>query len=351
MIDRRALNRTVLHRQMLVERTARPVVDVIRHLVAVQAQEPNWPYVGLWSRVAGFAHDDLTTLLAAREVVRGSLIRATQHVLAADDYVWLRPAAQPALDAGLRSRYFTDQAGGLDLDELVETGRRLLAEGPLTRAELGRRLSARYPDREGIVLAMALQVRLAVVHPPPNGAWGPWGNRPSTPMALAEPEIGRALDAAVDPRRLVRRYLAAFGPATVMDVQAWSGLTRLREVVEGMGLPTARDAEGRLLYDLPDAEVVDGDRPVPVRFLPGYDNLLIGYADRSRIVADADRPRVITGSLVRPTFLVDGFVRGTWAVGRDGSVSVEPFHPLTPEEQVAVEEELGALKAFVAGPA
>lgn len=346
MIDRRRLNRSVLHRQMLVERATRPVTDAIRHLVAVQAQEPNWPYVGLWSRLAGFAHDDLTKVITSGEVVRGSLIRATQHLVAADDYGWLRPAAQPALDGVLRSRYFTDQMEGIELPDVVSAGRELLAAGPMIRSALGKELVTRFPGRDGTILASSCQITLPLIHPPPNGLWGGWGNRASTPMALFD----RPLSPVPDLVRLVERYLAAFGPATVRDVQAWSGLTRLREVVEAMSLWTGRDPDGRVLYDLPDAPRADGDEPVPVRFLPGFDNLLVGYADRTRIVSDADRPRVITGGLVRPTLLVDGFVRGVWSVARDGTVSVEPFRPLSAEEEVAVEAELSDLRAFVAGP-
>jgi hypothetical protein len=346
VIDRRGLNRSVLHRQMLVKRSTRPVVDTVRHLVAVQAQEPNWPYVGLWSRLAGFRHDDLTSPIETGEVVRGSLIRATQHLVTVDDYGWLRPVAQPALDAVLRSRYFTDQVVGIELSEVVTAGRELLGAGPMTRSALGKELVARFPGRDGTILASSCQITLPLIHPPPNGTWGGWGNRASTPVALFD----RPLDPVPDLARLVGRYLAAFGPAAVRDVQAWSGLTRLREVVEVMDLRTVRDDEGRVLYDLPDAPAVDGDEPVPVRFLPAYDNLLLGYADRTRIVADADRPRVITGGLVRPTLLVDGFVRGTWSVARDGSVSVEPFRPLTADEEAAVAAELGELRAFVAGP-
>jgi hypothetical protein len=342
-IDRRGLNRTVLHRQLLVERAARPTADVVAHLVAMQSQEPNWPYLGLWSRIAGFSHADLTGPLADNRIVRGSLLRATQHLVTAEDYGWLRPTVQPVLDAGLRSRYFTDQAGDLDPAELAAAGHELLRRGPLTRAALGKELTDRYPGRAGTILAMGLQVTLPVVHPPPNGFWGDWGNRRSTPMALFD----GPLDAAPDPARMVRRYLAAFGPATVLDLQAWSGLKRLREVVEGMGLRTLRDDQGRQLYDIPGAPYLDGAQPVPVRFLPAYDNLLVGHADRTRVVSDDDRRRVITGGLVRPTFLVDGFVRGTWSVGRDGAVTVDPFGPLTAEEDAEVENERSALTTFV----
>lgn len=334
----------MLHRQLLVERAVRPATDVVTHLVAMQAQEPNWPYVGLWSRIAGFAHDDLTGPLADNRIVRGSLLRATQHLTTTEDYGWLRPTVQPALDAGLRSRYFTDQGGDLDPVELTAASHELLRSGPLTRAALGKELSARYPGRAGTILAMATQVTLPVVHPPPNGVWGGWGNRRATPMALFD----GPLDMAPDPTRLVRRYLAAFGPATILDVQAWSGLKRLREVVEAMDLRPLRDDQGRQLYDVPGAPYADGAQPVPVRFLPAYDNLLVGHADRTRVVSDDDRRRVITGGLVRPTFLVDGFVRGTWSVGRDGTVTVDPFRPLTADEAAEVERERGALTNFVA---
>jgi hypothetical protein len=343
-IDRRGLNRTVLHRQLLVERTVRSTADVVAHLVAMQSQEPNWPYVGLWSRIAGFAHDDLTAPQADGRIVRGSLVRATQHLTTAEDYGWLRPLVQPVLDAGLRSRYFTDQAGDIDPAVLAAAGHELLRGGPLTRSALGKELTSRHPGRVGTILAMATQARLPVVHPPPNGFWGDWGNRRATPMALFD----GPLDAAPDPARLVRRYLTAFGPASILDVQAWSGLRRLREVVEGMDLRTLRDDQGRQLYDVPGAPYADGAQPVPVRFLPAYDNLLVGHADRTRVVSDDDRRRVITGGLVRPTFLVDGFVRGTWSVGPDGAVTVDPFRPLSADEEAEVEKERAALTMFVA---
>jgi hypothetical protein len=344
-LSRRTLNRTVLHRQLLVERTVRPVAEVVAHLVAVQAQEPNWPYLGLWSRLAGFAHADLDRALSDASVVRGSLLRATQHLVRAEDHRWIRPLVQPVLDQVGRSRYFTERLDGIDLAALEAAGRELLADRTLSRPELGKLLVERFPGRSGSILAAYLQIALPVVHPPPGGPWwGAWGNRAATPMALAgTPDpVPRVAD-------LVTRYLAAFGPASVADVQAWSGLTRLREVVDGMPtLRRLRDEAGRELVDLPDAPLADPDEPVPVRLLAGYDNLLLGYADRTRVVGDQDRRLVITGGLVRATVLVDGFVAGTWSVGADGRVSVAPFRPLSADEDAAVRAEAARAQEFVA---
>jgi hypothetical protein len=345
-LSRRTLNRTVLHRQLLVERTVRPVADVVAHLVAVQAQEPNWPYLGLWSRLAGFTRPDLDRALRDGGVVRGSLLRATQHLVCAEDHRWIRPLVQPVLDQVGRSRYFTEQLDGLDLAALEAAGRDLLADRTLSRPELGKLLVERFPGRSGSILAAYLQIALPVVHPPPDGGWwGRWGNRAATPVAVA----GAPLDAAPRPSDLVTRYLAAFGPASVADVQAWSGLTRLREVVDGMpSLRRLRDEAGRELVDLPDAPLADPDEPVPARLLPGYDNLLVGYADRTRVAGDDDRRLAITGGLVRATVLVDGFVAGTWSVGADGTVSVAPFRPLSADEDAAVRAEVARAEEFVA---
>ncbi|WP_424637972.1 winged helix DNA-binding domain-containing protein [Embleya sp. AB8] len=345
-ISRRVLNRTLIARQLLAERPPRPAAQVVRHLVAMQAQEQNWPYVGLWTRAAEFRQAELTGLYTDKDVVRGTLLRGTQHVTAAEDYAWIRPLLQPAPGTELRPAYYARETHGLGAAELAAAARALLADGPLNRRDLGRLLVERYPGRAGTVLAAAVQRMLPIVHPAPNGVWGGWGTRSSVPMALAPAWTGRPMDPAPDVRRLVERYLAAFGPASVADVQVWSGLKRLRDVVESMPLRVLRDADGRELYDLPDAELADADGPAPVRFLPAFDNAVLGHADRSRILAEVDRRRVMPGhSLVLPTFLVDGFVAGTWSVQATG-LRVQPFRPLSAEDTRAVVEEAARLCTF-----
>ncbi|GAA4235922.1 hypothetical protein FHR32_001078 [Streptosporangium album] len=348
-LSQRVLNRTLLERQLLTRRTSRSALDVIGHLVAMQGQEPNWPYLGLWTRLDGFRHEDLTELLQDRSVVRSTMVRRTQHLARADDFRWLRPTIQPLLDRGARASYYAEETAGLDLSELAEAGRELLADRTLPRREFNRMLAERYPGRDGRVLGAAVELQVPVAHGPQAGVWGGWGTRSGIPVTVAETWIGRPLtEARVD--TLIHRYLAAFGPATVMDVQAWSGLTRLREVVDGMRsrLRVLRDGQGRELFDLPDASLAEADAPVPVRFIPAYDNLLLGHADRTRVISEEDRKRVMPGrALVLPTFLVDGLVHGTWSV-KGSTLLISSFRPLSRADGEAVLEEAGRLLAFVA---
>ncbi|MEU4392645.1 winged helix DNA-binding domain-containing protein [Kribbella sp. NPDC023855] len=349
LLSRRTLNRTLLARQFLTDRTSRPVVEVIERLVAMQAQEPNWPYIGLWTRVTGFRHDDLTSLLHDRSVVRSTSLRRTQHLASSKDFRWLRPTIQPSLDSALRSPYFTEKTSGLDLDELVAAGREFLADGTLTRRELGRLFVERYPDRHGGRLASAVELKDPMVHPPPDSAWGRWGTPASVTVAFADSWIGQPLATERQLELMIRRYLAAFGPASVRDMQAWSGLTRLREIVDGLRptLQVFRTDQGTELFDLRDTSPADDDIPAPVRFLPAFDNVVLGHADRSRIVSDEDRKRVCPGQAwVEPTFLVDGFVRGSWSL-KNSTLTIVPFRALSRGEASAVLAEAELLLPFI----
>lgn len=352
-LSRRALNRALLHRQFLLRRTGRSTPEVIGRLVAMQAQEPNWPYVGLWSRIDGFAHGQLSVLLEDRTVVRSALLRGTQHLAVADDFRRFRPVLQPVLDRTARTAYFRRVSDGLDTDALTATGAGILAGRTLPRRELARLLALRYPGREGRILAGEVELRTPLVHTPETGSWGRWGTRSAISVTRAEDWLGAPMEPA-PARELVRRYLAAYGPAGVMDMQAWSGLTRLREVIHAMRgeLRRHRDAEGRELFDLlfdgeSAPELPDPDTPAPVRFLPAFDNLLLGHADRTRVIGDADRGRVMPGAaMVLPTFLVDGFVHGSWSI-KDGTVRIVPFRPMRAAEMSAVTEEAERLLPFV----
>ncbi|MFI7462243.1 winged helix DNA-binding domain-containing protein [Nonomuraea sp. NPDC049646] len=345
VLCRRALNRALLQRQFLLERTDLTALEVIGRLVAMQAQEPNWPYVGLWARIRDFTHADLTALLAQGRVVRSGLLRSTMHLAAADDFRRLRPVLQPVLNRTADSAHFRRNNAGLDPETLVAEGRALLRTGPLPRKELARRLATRHPGRDSRVLAGEIELRTPLVHDPATASWGGWGTRSSITVSAATVEAPRP--AAL--RDLVRRYLAAFGPATVADVQAWCGLTRLDEIVSGMG-PDLRHytgPDGRRLVDLPDVPLPDPDTPAPVRLLPAYDNALLGHADRSRIIADADRRHVAPGQArVLPTVLVDGHVRGTWSFTA-GEVRLAPFGSLSRNEQQAVDDEVSRLLPFL----
>ncbi|MCI4066991.1 winged helix DNA-binding domain-containing protein [Micromonospora sp. R77] len=344
VLSRRAVNRATLARQFLLDRTDRSALDVLRRLVGLQGQVPTAPYLGLWSRQHGFRRDDLTGLLLRREVVRATTVRGTLHLTAADDYRWLRPLLQPLM-VRLQRQFMGRATEGVDPAELVAYAGTLLAGEPLSRTRLRELLARRWPDRDRSALLHSVQYLLPLVHLPPAGTWG---GRVDGPCALAEEWLGPLTPA--DPAVLVRRCLAAFGPASVRDVQAWSGLTRLAEVVEPLRgeLRVFRDEQGRELFDLPDAERPDPDTPVPPRLLPEYDNLLLAYADRTRVLGAEERRRVITPA-VAATVLMDGFVAGTWTIDRQGETAtlvVRPFRRLDTVVEEVLLTEAERLAAF-----
>jgi hypothetical protein len=344
-VSLRQLNRTYLRRQLLLQPDPRPVHEVVGHLVAVQAQEVDAPYIGLWTRMAGFRHDQLTDALTDRRVVRGGLLRGTQHITTGTDYRWLRPLVKERMGrTGLSP--FAKQTAGLDLAEVAGAAREILAGQVLTRPALAKRLGERYPDRDAMALAWAAQHQLSLLHPPPTGVWRRRGH---VACALAEDWLGQPLEERPTLRELLWRYLAACGPATATDLQIWSGLRKLRDEVEALRpeLTVYRDEHGRDLFDRPDLALADPDEPAPVRFLPEFDNLVLSHDDRTRIISDADRATVCPGySMVHATFLVDGFVAGIWAVHPDG-VRITPFRPLSGAGEAAVLAEAGRLLAFL----
>jgi hypothetical protein len=344
----RALNRATLERQLLLRRSSVAAGDAVAHLVALQAQEPDPPYLGLWSRLEGFTQDALTALLYERAVVRGPALRATQHLVCTEDFLWLRPLVQPVLERG-RQAAMGRLTRDVDLRALASAARELLQARTLTRSELRELLRDRWPTSDPDALAWSVQYLVPVIHPPPNGTWR---RRGSTPFTLAEEWLGRPLERGVAVERLIRRYLAAFGPATAADVQTWSGLRGCGEALENLrpSLRVLRTHDGNHLFDLPSAALPDPAVPAPPRFLPRFDNLLVAHADRRRLIADEDRRRVITGSLVRATLLLDGFVQGTWTL-TGGTLTVNLFRPLSPVEAAAVTEEGHRLLAFAAADA
>lgn len=345
----RELNRATLARQMLLEREGLSVPEAVERLVALQAQVPSPPYIGLWTRLRNFRREDLTRLLEQRRVVRATLLRSTLHLMTAADYLLLRPALQPALTRSLRS-IAGRRLEGLDVYRLVAAARAFFEEGPRTFAELRPILADLAPDRDPSALAYAVRTHLPLVQVPSGGVWGYSGKAPFT---LAQSWLGQPLPHSEDPRDLVLRYLAAFGPATVGDVQAWSGLVRLKEPVEDLKpqLRTFRDERGKELLDLPGAPLPPADTPAPPRFVPDYDNLVLSHGDRTRVIADEHRSKVfLSAARVRATFLLDGFVRGVWKIEKDrrsATLVIEPFEPLSKEDRDALAEEGERLLRFV----
>ena len=330
-----------------------PAVAAIEHLVGMQAQAPLAPYVGLWSRLDGFRPADLTDAITGRRAVRTSLMRATIHLVTAGDALTLRPLIQPVLERGFRTSPFGRRVAGVDLEPILTMGREQLDERPRSRLELAPLLLERWPNLPADSLVYAVSYLVPLVQVPPRGVWGRRG--PPVWVTL-EGWLGRSMDDAPSIDELVLRYLAAFGPATVMDVQAWSGLTRLRPVVERLRprLETLRDDRGRELFDLPAAPRPDPETPAPPRFLPEYDNVLLGHADRSRVVPPDRRIPLPPGNgATMGALLLDGMLAGTWRITRRTAdrtprLTIEPFATTSAANRTALADEGAALLAFVA---
>jgi Winged helix DNA-binding domain len=318
VLSRRALNRATLERQLLLRRARSPVLEAVEHLVGLQAQVPLNPYTALWSRLERFAPDELARLLEERRVVRTVVMRATIHLVSADDCLLLRPLMQPVLSAELaRHPEFAPRLRGVDLKPVLAFARRLLAERPRTGRELRAALEERFAAQDGAALAYACRCLLALVQVPPRGVWGRTAQVSST---TAESWLGRPLAADASLDDVVLRYFGAFGPAAVADVATWSRLTGLRAVVERLRprLRAFRDEDGRELFDLPEAPRPDPETPAPPRFLPEYDNVLLSHADRSRFRREGrpPRPSGVAGR-VHGAVLSDGFLCGTWRLDRE----------------------------------
>jgi hypothetical protein len=347
VLTTRALNRATLERQMLLRRAELPVLEAIERLIALQAQLPNPPYVGLWTRLLGFEQAHLTRLIEKRRVVRSTMLRATQHLVTARDYLQLRPVLQPMLDRACRNNYGKGTAG-IDRDTLLAAGRTLLAEQPRTITELQALLGERWPKHDPRALGYSIQFLLPLVHVPPRGTWGRGG---AVPAVHAESWLKRPLSDDRSPEEMIVRYLGVFGPATVKDVQVWSGLTGLRAAVEGLRpqLRTFRDEQGRELFDLPDAPLADPDTPAPPRFLPEYDNLLLAYDDRSRVMTDEARKALWTKNGLLSSALVDGRVAATWRIARDRTgvtLAIGPLGRIAKKDRTALAEEGERLLRF-----
>jgi hypothetical protein len=350
----RALNRATLARQMLLRRRKLSALEAVEHLVGMQAQAPKPPYVGLWTRLEGFRPEELGAMITSRSVVRGPLMRNTVHLVSARDYLWLRPLVESVIGRGMYSSRANQTAlSGMDIEELAAMGRALLEERPLTAGDLGARLQERWPERDPASLARAIRHLLPLVQVPPRGVWGQSG---TTTHTTAEAWTGRQLDPEPSLDELVLRYLGAFGPASVMDVQVWSGLSRLGAVVDRLRprLLTFRDVDGRELFDLPQAPRPDPDTPVLPRFLPEFDNLILSHEDRTRVIADEHRKRIATrNGMVPGTILVDGFVRGAWRFAptpRKATLQIEPFEPVSDRDREALVVEGEALLRFLTAP-
>ena len=326
-LSRRALNRSYLARQGLLERTAAPVEAWLGRLVGLQAQVPNNPYVALWSRVEGFDPLELSALIEDGRAVRAGLMRATIHLVTARDHDALQPVMGDVLARTFKSQ-FAKHLNGVDHAEVAQSARALL---PATRAELGRALAPAFPAAPAEILGHAAVHHLPLVQTPPRGMW-----RRSAQVRWSLRGVRSAHPTSVD--EIVLRYLTAFGPATPSDVRTWCGLTGLRGVIDRLDLV---EVDGML--DVRDAPWPDPDTPAPPRFIPEYDNLLLSHADRSRVVEQRIAP---PGGTWHGTLLIDGFTAAGWSFA-DGEVTLHHEIPRVAREEV--DAEAAALAAFLQG--
>ncbi|MFE1409929.1 winged helix DNA-binding domain-containing protein [Streptomyces sp. NPDC058746] len=324
VLGTRALNRATLARQLLLSRAEMSAHDAVAHLVGLQAQNVKPPYFQLHARLAGFRPAELAALMESRDVVRMVTMRSTIHTHTADDALTLRPLVQPARDREVN--YFRKGLVGVDLDRLAVLARAFVESEPRTMAEIREELLEEWPDADPQSLSVAARCGLPLVQVTPRGVWGKSGQ---VRLTTVENWLGRPASESIESQAVddaVLRYLTAFGPASVKDMQTWAGLTRLRGAFERLrpGLAVFQDENGVELFDLPDAPRPSADTPAPPRFLPEFDNLLLSHADRSRVITPEGKGRSWTGNQAHCVLLVDGFLAGLWKLD-DGLLTVELF--------------------------
>jgi hypothetical protein len=344
----RELNRATLARQILLARETISATTAIERLVGLQAQLASAPYVGLWTRLSDFRREDLAKEIENRKVVKATMMRATLHLCAADDYARFRTALKPLL-IGAASEIAKRRGGDFDMDKVLKAARNFIGEKPRTFAEISDMLTALMPDHDVGAMRYSVRTHIPLVQVPINTGWS-YSNKPE--FTLAESWIGRSISPEDNLRDLVFRYLGAFGPASVTDAQTWMGM-KLKETFEKLRpeLQTYR-GEGRTeLFDLPGLPLPAEDVPAPVRFLPEYDNLLLSHSNRTRVIADEYRSKVyLPGLRVAATILVDGFVRGAWKIEKTRTAAtllIEPFDKLTKKDRAALIDEGERLVRFV----
>lgn len=347
VLDDRRLGRATLARQLLLARARLDVPAAVTQLLALQAQWPRSPFLALWSRVHGFAREQLGDPLRARTLVRATTFRGTLHVVTAADYLALRTTLQPVLERGLH-QVLRARKAELDIPKLVKRAQKFFAGGSRTFEAVRDHLAAGDPDADDRAMGHAVRNMLPLVQVPTDD---PWAFPQVSEFADAEQWLGRAVDANEHHAEIVLRYLAALGPATAADVQAYTGLSALAKVIATLGdrVVTFKDARGKILYDLPDAPRPRADVLAPVRFLPEFDGAIVARSD-GRILAEEHRKHVFLSALrVLPTVLVDGRAIATWKIARTktkATLAIDAFAPLAKREQTAVAEEGEALLRF-----
>jgi Winged helix DNA-binding domain len=334
----RELNRATLARQLLLKRKRLSPTAMIEHLVGMQAQWPQAPYVGIWTRATSFRRESLERELASGAVVKATLMRQTLHLVTLRDYALFRAAFSET------NHYDKMAIAG----RLAPAVRALTADGPVTMAEA----LAYLKSEHGLTGVHArrvwrgARVRAHVVHHHESSLWRPRSERRF--VAIDEPEALDPTEARVE---MFRRYLAAFGPSSRRDVMIWAMMQvpETDRALQRLGaLVRYRDEQNHELLDVPRAPLPDPETPAPVRFLPKWDNVLLAWVDRTRVLPEQYRRAVIgMNGDVAQTFLVDGFVAGTWRV-EGGHVVAEPFSTLPRAVRQELKGEVERLEAFLA---
>ena len=346
----REINRATLARQLLLERANMSATAAVEKLVGMQAQLSSAPFVGLWTRLNGFQRSDLAKAIESREVIKVTLMRATLHLVSAADYLSFRTTFNPVLEGAAES--IAKKRTPIDKERVLKVAHDFIAEKPRTFAEISAMLSAEMPDSDVGAMRYTVRTHIPMVQVPISSGW----SYPGTPaFALADVWLDKPIPEHEHLQELVLRYLAAFGPATIADIQTWSylALPILKEVIESLRprLTVYRDEKKKELFDVAGTDVPDGDSVAPVRFLPEFDNILLSHKVRTRIVADEHRKKVYLPALrVAATILVDGFVGGVWKVEKVKGVatlSIEPLVPPTKIQRAEMEAEAEPLVRFV----
>ena len=334
ILTQRELNRATLARQLLLRRVRLPAVRAVEQVAGLQAQLASTPYVGLWTRLEGFRPETLERALRAGTVTRGVLMRGTVHLVSTRDYGLFGTALDVASPG-----WVTPEAE--EIAKRVADSLRMYTAEPRTRVEILEWLEREHgiasDGTNRIWYALRLQARIA--HAPETSLWRAPMHGP-TFVAVEHDEVeGEAARG-----ELVRRYLAAFGPATRAEIAAWSGM-KVRDFADRLeGLRVLRDEAGRELLDVPRGPLPGADTPAPVRFLPKFDNVLL---DRRRVLPEEYRKLVVRKNAdVQPTFIVDGLVAGIWSF-KGGRMTTEPFAPLPRAAKRELEDEAGRLAAWL----
>ena len=356
VLTARMLNRALLARQLLLERSDMPMVEAIEQVGGLQTQYSPSGYVGLWSRLRDFPRESLTGALEERSVIQATMMRATIHMASAADYRLMAEATR-ATRQQWWMRTMRAQLDGIDMTAVAAATRAILAEGPRQAAQIQAQLGAQgYPRMAWVSVGQWLDM----VRVPPSGTWA---RRKADLYGLADQWLGAAggavggapgtsAAAADGTDLLVRRYLGGFGPAPMADIASWAGLpaAAVRPAIERLDLRRFNDERGRVLFDLRDAPLPDPATPAPIRFLPTWDATLLAHARRTEILSEEHRALVFSTKTPHsvPTFLVDGSVAGTWRYEK-GRVALSPFAPLPTHITRDLEAESERLAAYHAG--